>query len=596
MTATGTTIARPGQRSSDVVDGLRKTGSDIVGDVPWSTHFCQFYRTRQDLLDILVPYIRAGLESNEFCMWVTADNLSECDARKALRQAVPGFDDHVAKGQIEILPYTAWYLDGGKFDRHKVLSSWVERLDRATAMGFDGARVTGDTMWLEKSHWHDFTEYEESINHVIGGIQLLVLCTYSLDKCGASEIADVISNHEFALMKRDGQWSIIESAEYKKTKEALRQSEERYHSLFVGMTEGFALHEIICDDAGRPVDYRFIELNPAFEQLTGLRCDDVVGKTVRDVLPGIESEWIEMYGGVALTGEPVRFQSYSADIGKHFEVYAYSPAPRRFACLLSDVTERVEQERRREEFHQREHRIADTLQRALIPSQVCQIPGYEVAVEYQPVLHEAEVGGDFYDVFDMGNGRFGVLIGDVAGKGLAAAMRVSAARYAIRSYARLDCRPSRVLALANDALSCDDADDGGKMLTAFFAVVDTEARTLACAGGGHEPPVVCRADGSIEELPSNGIPLGIIGGFEYSESVLRLQPGDTMVMVTDGIVEARRNGVIWGKPAVVGYLARASADPPQALASGLVAAARAHAGGGLQDDAAVVVLRVQPGS
>ncbi|HOP80465.1 MAG TPA: MEDS domain-containing protein, partial [Armatimonadota bacterium] len=98
----------------------------------------------------------------------------------------------------------------------------VEKLNQALAAGFDGARVTGDTMWLEKSHWKDFTEYEESINSVIAGQPLLVLCTYSLDKCGASEVADVVANHEFAMIKQSGEWTVIESSAIKQVKQALQ--------------------------------------------------------------------------------------------------------------------------------------------------------------------------------------------------------------------------------------------------------------------------------------------------------------------------------------------------------------------------------------
>ncbi len=122
--------------------------------------------------------------------------------------------------------------------------------------------------------------------------------------------------------------------------EALRLSEERFRQLFSGMTEGFALHEILCDEAGKPVDYRFLELNPAFERLTGLRREDVIGRTVKEVLPRTEDAWIQVYGKVALTGEAAHFENYSEAIGKHYEVYAYRPAAGQFAVIFLDVTER----------------------------------------------------------------------------------------------------------------------------------------------------------------------------------------------------------------------------------------------------------------
>jgi PAS domain S-box-containing protein len=131
-----------------------------------------------------------------------------------------------------------------------------------------------------------------------------------------------------------------EIAERKEAEEALRESEARYRTLFEAMTEGFALHEIICDEGGRPCDYRFLDVNPAFERLTGLKRTDLLGRCVREVLPGTESYWIENYGKVALTGEPVRFENFSASLDRWFEVFAYRPAAGRFAVLFTDITAR----------------------------------------------------------------------------------------------------------------------------------------------------------------------------------------------------------------------------------------------------------------
>jgi PAS domain S-box-containing protein len=117
--------------------------------------------------------------------------------------------------------------------------------------------------------------------------------------------------------------------------------EREYQLLFNGMLDGFASHEIIYDEAGNPVDYRFLRVNPAFERLTGLRAPDILGRTIREVFPGIESYWLETYGKVALSGEPVAFENYAKELGKHFSVSAFCPAPRRLATIFSDVTDRV---------------------------------------------------------------------------------------------------------------------------------------------------------------------------------------------------------------------------------------------------------------
>jgi signal transduction histidine kinase len=247
---------------------LVKTGIDVIGDVPWGTHFCQFYQTRQDLLDILVPYFKAGLENNEFCMWVTAEPLNEGEARAEMAKAMPDFAEYLARGQIEILPHDKWNLKEGVFDGQRVLGGWVDKLNQALARGSAGLRLTGNTFWLERSGWKDFTEYEAEGNNVISQYKMLALCTYSLDKCAAAEIIDVVHNHQFALLKKKGRWEIMESATHRRTKEALWQSEKELSTILSSLPM-----LILVVDSER----RVLQANAAAAKFAGRRVEEMLG-------------------------------------------------------------------------------------------------------------------------------------------------------------------------------------------------------------------------------------------------------------------------------------------------------------------------------
>lgn len=252
----------------------RRLGLDIIDETPWGTHFCQFYQTKEDLVDILVPYFKVGLENNEFCIWVTSDFFNEKEAKKVMRMAVPDFDRYLKSRQIGIIPHTQWYLKDGAFDPARVLNALVDKLNQVLAEGYDGIRAAGNTAWLERWDWKNFTYYEEEMNYVIGNYPMIAICTYCLDKYGAPEIIDVVSNHQSALIKRDSKWELIENSERERMDEVLRESEERFRSLSEATFEGIVIH-----DKGR-----ILYTNQTFAAMFGYEPSEVIGMDLLELV------------------------------------------------------------------------------------------------------------------------------------------------------------------------------------------------------------------------------------------------------------------------------------------------------------------------
>jgi signal transduction histidine kinase len=202
---------------------LRPSGLSAVGSLPWGAHFCQFYDEQVDLVDSLVPFFKAGLDSHEKCLWVTSEPLPARDARTALRQAVPDLAERERRNQIEIIDHHDWYTATGKTDPDSTLRGWVEREERARADGFTGLRLTGNTYWVERSDWNGFVDYEARVSKTFQGRHILGLCSYCLGRCQPHDILDVVTNHQFALTRRRGGWQVIESAALSMAKDELHR-------------------------------------------------------------------------------------------------------------------------------------------------------------------------------------------------------------------------------------------------------------------------------------------------------------------------------------------------------------------------------------
>jgi serine phosphatase RsbU (regulator of sigma subunit) len=240
-------------------------------------------------------------------------------------------------------------------------------------------------------------------------------------------------------------------------------------------------------------------------------------------------------------------------------------------------------------LYQQQKDFAETMQRSLLPRAMPQVRGLDVGHVYQSSAR-VDVGGDLYDFVVLEDGRLAVAVGDVLGKGISAAADMAMTKFSFRVLARGDAEPSAVLASANDVV-CEEIEPG-KFVTLLYAVVDPAARELACGSAGHPPARIVGPSGRVKPLGVTGLPLGIEPDQVYESERVELEPGSVVVLYTDGVVEARRDGELYGEERLDRLLAREHGLPAQELASAILDDCRRHAGGDLTDDCAIVCLKL----
>ena len=216
---------------------LRKSGIGVVGDVPWGTHFFMFYETKQDLLDTLVPYFKAGLETGEFCLWLVSEPLTEEEARGALRQAVSEFERYVADCSIEIVRGRQFYFSGNDRTLERALGTWAEKTDSALARGYAGFRMSANIAWLQRKDRRAFSDYENELNNSISRWRMTALCSYPLAGSTAAEILEVTRTHQFAIARRNGGWEVVEPFELKQAKSEIKRLNDELERRVIERTE-----------------------------------------------------------------------------------------------------------------------------------------------------------------------------------------------------------------------------------------------------------------------------------------------------------------------------------------------------------------------
>lgn len=260
------------------------------------------------------------------------------------------------------------------------------------------------------------------------------------------------------------------------------------------------------------------------------------------------------------------------------------------ALVFRDVTAL---KRAREELRhalEKEKHISGILQQALIPPlpKPLALSGLEVIGRYCPAGLNAAVGGDFYDVFPLGDGRYGLVIGDVAGKGVDAAAKTALARFSVRAYARMGLPPGDVLGHVNRTF-WEEYSDGFHFVTVFYGELDTLTGRLRYANAGHEPPLVLSTGRELIQLPTTGPTLGSFGDARFETADATVPPDGRVLLYTDGLSDAHTIG---GSIMGIGPLVELAVGCDVATAlDNMLEAARQHSGGELLDDAAVLLVR-----
>jgi len=192
---------------------LRQSGIIVQGNIPWGTHLCLFHETKQDLLDTMVPYFRAGLENKEFCLWILQPSIARQEALDALSRGVPDFDRYLSEGSIELVSHDQWFTEGGRFEVAAVIERFHKKLEKAISKGCVGLRANGSSAWLQKADSMAFSKFEKKLDDLIAGEKMIVVCSFSLQESDSALVLDAARTHQLTAALRDGSWEVIETHE-----------------------------------------------------------------------------------------------------------------------------------------------------------------------------------------------------------------------------------------------------------------------------------------------------------------------------------------------------------------------------------------------
>jgi len=355
--------------------------------------------------------------------------------------------------------------------------------------------------------------------------------------------------------------------------EELRKSNEHTTSILESITDAFFAVDR---------EWRFTYVNAEAEQFLHKTRNELVGRSIWDTFAqSVGSRFHDEYQRAVAEQVTVEFDEYVPSSEAWLSVRAY-PSTTGLSVYFSDITERIKAE------ETLRHHLS-LLQQALAPPKPVTSSGYRVGSVYVPAFPGEQIGGDFYDVFKTESGGIGIVIGDVAGKGVEAAALAAAARSTVRSFAYELSSPGDALFHANTVLESQEPGSG-RFATVFLVTIDPPTGRLSYARAGHPPAAIWRAEGRVEFLEQGGLPIGLLAGQVYDTFEDRLDPGDKIILYTDGILEARRHSEFFELDGIRRALVNHGSGTCEGMAAGLLEDAREWANGRLSDDVAILIV------
>jgi len=342
---------------------------------------------------------------------------------------------------------------------------------------------------------------------------------------------------------------------------------------------------------------RIADLNPAGAQMLNSTRPALIGLYLADLLP----HQTEPPSHATLPQETPVAHALSLGEGEEhrsFDVLRQPLTDREDRSagelvVLRDITERVHAEKRLQLLLAERSKVATALQASMALGRLPAIPMSEMASRYRPAGDGSEIGGDFLDIFPLHDGSWGVVLGDVSGKGADAAAVTALARYTLRTLAHPRHSPSYTLRELNTRLLATTEDERHCTLLYAIARPNAEEVQLTMSLAGHHPPLLVRGTGVCEPVGQVGMALGLFDRPELHDTTLVLAPGDLLCAFTDGLIEARNGKEMFGTERVAVIIGRHTDQPTDDVAAELLDAARTFHGGDLADDLALLLIRVR---